>query len=444
MVGSRRSWRPAHAQPGVLASLRWSSALEFAGGAIALVAVAVAALASGSGTNPAAAVAPVPPGTSQVDPTAVPPGWTLQRTAARIDAASTHGSSATAGATTQASTDFAAVSALAAGGIPLTALQAYQSAAVRENLADPGCHLPWPLLAAIGRVESDHGRFAGAVLHTDGLSTPRVVGIPLDGHGTALIRDTDHGRLDGDRAYDRAVGPMQFIPSTWATYGADGNADGVADPFNIFDAAAAAAHYLCVAGGDLGTAAGQERAVLAYNHSAAYLREVLQLEAVYAGAVPGLTVPVIPTGPPPPVPTHIPPVNPGPPPSISVTPRPPSTSGGPGTSAGSSPGSSGSSTDSGAPGSSGSSTAGPPGTSASTSTGGTSGSTSTPPGCPPSSSGTSPSSPGSPATSSPDTSTPQTTPTSGTSPSCDSPSQTPSSSATTSSTASLPAVTPTG
>ena len=46
---------------------------------------------------------------------------------------------------------------------------------------------------------------------------------------------------------------MQFIPSTWALYGADGNGDGVADPFNIFDAAAAAAHYLCRAGGNLQT-----------------------------------------------------------------------------------------------------------------------------------------------------------------------------------------------
>jgi membrane-bound lytic murein transglycosylase B len=137
--------------------------------------------------------------------------------------------------------DSAPASALAASGIPVTALLAYQQAARREAQLDPACGLSWPLLAGIGRVESDHGRFAGATLHSDGLSTPPVIGIPLNGHGTALIRDTDHGRLDGDTVYDHAVGPMQFIPSTWASWGVDANHDGVKDPFNIFDAAAAAA-----------------------------------------------------------------------------------------------------------------------------------------------------------------------------------------------------------
>jgi len=140
--------------------------------------------------------------------------------------------------------DLAPASALAASGIPSTALIAYRNAAARVAQTMPGCGLGWPLLAAIGRVESDHGRFAGAVLHSDGLSTPPVIGIALDGHGTALIRDTDGGRLDGDTVYDRAVGPMQFIPSTWAGWGVDMNADGRADPFNIFDAAGAAADYL--------------------------------------------------------------------------------------------------------------------------------------------------------------------------------------------------------
>jgi hypothetical protein len=209
---------------------------------------------------------------------------------------------------------------LAADGIPMTALLAYQGAAQRENKADPACGIPWPLLAAIGRVESDHGRFAGAVLHADGISTPRVVGIPLNGSGTALIRDTDHGRLDGDTVYDRAVGPMQFIPSTWAGYGVDANGDGVADPFNIFDAAAAAAHYLCVAGGNLTTAAGQTRAVLAYNHDASYVATVLNLEQTYAAGVPGVTIPIFPPTPAvQPIPS-LPPVNPGKPPAVEPTP----------------------------------------------------------------------------------------------------------------------------
>ena len=124
----------------------------------------------------------------------------------------------------------AAVSALTSDGIPSTALAAYRNAAARELHRAPACGITWPLLAGIGRVESDHGRFGGAVLHTDGSATPRILGVPLDGHGTAVIRDTDHGRLDGDTVYDRAVGPMQFIPSTWAGWGVDANHDGVARP----------------------------------------------------------------------------------------------------------------------------------------------------------------------------------------------------------------------
>ena len=158
------------------------------------------------------------------------------------------------------------------------------------------CGLTWPLLAAIGRVESDHGRYGGAVLHTDGLAAPAIIGIPLDGHGTARILDTDQGRLDNDRVYDRAVGPMQFIPSTWASYGIDGNGDAKADPNNIFDAALTAAGYLCTAGGDLRGLAGQTQAVLTYNASDDYLALVLKLEAIYAREVPGLVVPTLPAG----------------------------------------------------------------------------------------------------------------------------------------------------
>ncbi len=223
----------------------------------------------------------------------------------------------------------APVSALADDGIPTTALDAYRRAAASVATTDPSCGLPWPLLAGIGRVESDHGRFAGAVLHSDGTSSQKILGIALDGTRSAVVRDTDNGRLDGDTVFDRAVGPMQFIPSTWATWGADGNGDGVIDPFNIYDAALAAAHYLCAAGGDLRTLAGQTRAVLAYNHSTAYLTTVLGLESTYAAGVPGLTVPVLPTPAPPKhaTPPPIPPVDPGRP--IGLPADPPSKTGAP-------------------------------------------------------------------------------------------------------------------
>ncbi|WP_222193067.1 lytic murein transglycosylase [Modestobacter italicus] len=212
-----------------------------------------------------------------------------------------------------------ASSPLASSGIPTTAMEAYTAAA--EANAD--CGISWTLLAAIGRVESNHGRFAGATLHTDGLSSPPIIGIPLTGSGgTARITDSDGGRLDGDTVHDRAVGPMQFIPTTWAVYGADGNGDGRRDPFNIHDAAAAAGDYLCAAGKDLSTPAGQARAVFAYNHSDSYVASVLSLAATYAGTTP----PRVPTpaGPAP----QLPPVDPSRPPAlpeppVSAADRPP-------------------------------------------------------------------------------------------------------------------------
>jgi hypothetical protein len=82
--------------------------------------------------------------------------------------------------------------------------------------------------------------------------------------------------LDGDPGRDHAVGPMQFIPSTWRKWGTDANGDGKADPGNIVDAATAAGRYLCRAAGDLtlGTEAGVIRAILSYNPNQTYLRVV--------------------------------------------------------------------------------------------------------------------------------------------------------------------------
>jgi membrane-bound lytic murein transglycosylase B len=187
------------------------------------------------------------------------------------------------------------ISGLAANGIPTIALNAYRVAAARMASADPGCGIQWPLLAAIGRVESDHGRYGGALLYADGTSLPRIIGIPLDGSRSAYIGDTDGGTLDGDARYDHAVGPMQFIPNTWASWGVDGNGDGVASPFNVNDAALAAARYLCASGGDLRTHAGQVAAVLAYNDSDQYLAQVLALALAYAHGVRVDDVPI--TGP---------------------------------------------------------------------------------------------------------------------------------------------------
>jgi hypothetical protein len=154
-------------------------------------------------------------------------------------------------------------------GLPATVLAAYQRAEASVAQSDPGCHLPWQLLAAIGQVESGQARH-GAV-DANGTTYTPILGPVLNGDGFASISDTDGGRYDGDPVYDRAVGPMQFIPSTWEHWGADGNGDGVSDPNNVYDAALAAAHYLCADGRDLAVPADMDRAILGYNHSQAYL-----------------------------------------------------------------------------------------------------------------------------------------------------------------------------
>jgi membrane-bound lytic murein transglycosylase B len=187
----------------------------------------------------------------------------------------------------------AVITGLAANGIPNVALNAYRVAATRMTNSSPGCGIDWSLLAGIGRVESNHGRFGGATLNPDGTSTPKIMGPPLNGAGFAFIRDTDGGAFDGDASYDRAVGPMQFIPSTWRAYGADADGSGTADPFNVNDAALAAAHYLCVAGGNLRTDAGQRNAVMAYNHSDSYVNEVLALAHAYANGIPVADIPLV-------------------------------------------------------------------------------------------------------------------------------------------------------
>ncbi len=174
------------------------------------------------------------------------------------------------------------IETLGESGIPEVAVEAYTNGADVEADADPGCGLRWTLLAAIGRVESNHGRFGGAQLREDGYGTRPIRGIPLDGRpNVALIRDTDDGELDGDTTYDRAVGPMQFIPSTWASAGQDGNDDGRRDPDNIFDAARGAGAYLCADDADLNSTAGRARAVRRYNNADEYVRVVLSLAQMY-------------------------------------------------------------------------------------------------------------------------------------------------------------------
>ena len=103
--------------------------------------------------------------------------------------------------------------------------------------------LDWRVLAAIGQVESGHGRNLG----------PSSAG---------------------------ALGPMQFLPSTWAAYGVDGDGDGKADIMNPFDAVPSSALYLCRFGAAKGEQ-GLYNAIFAYNHADWYVRKVLGLAAQY-------------------------------------------------------------------------------------------------------------------------------------------------------------------
>ncbi|WP_246056413.1 lytic transglycosylase domain-containing protein [Nocardioides eburneiflavus] len=176
----------------------------------------------------------------------------------------------------------AALTPGSASDIPQAALSAYQRAEAVINGADKGCNLPWELIAAIGRVESDHGRFGGNVLDEQGVAQPGIYGIALNGkNNTQDIADTDAGQYDNDTRHDRAVGPMQFIPSTWAVVGVDGDSDGTRNPQDIDDSALATAVYLCSGDDDLSSEQGQRASVYRYNHSNAYVDLVLEIMQAY-------------------------------------------------------------------------------------------------------------------------------------------------------------------
>ena len=165
--------------------------------------------------------------------------------------------------------------------IPVRALLGYAGASLALAAEQPGCHLGWSTLAALGDVESGHGSHDGSALGADGAARPGIFGPALDGSAFAAMSDTDRGVWDGSTEWDRAVGPLQFIPATWQRWGADGNGDGVDDPQQIDDAALAAGRYLCHYG-ELSRPDRWRAAVFAYNHVDSYVNTVAATANTYA------------------------------------------------------------------------------------------------------------------------------------------------------------------
>ncbi|OAK52540.1 lytic transglycosylase domain-containing protein [Rhodococcoides kyotonense] len=171
--------------------------------------------------------------------------------------------------------------------IPTVNVSAYKNAERILATEQPGCGISWTIIAGIGRVESTHAN-NGKADDLGELLEP-ILGPRLDGTlaGNNVIPDTDGGALDGDPHYDRAVGPMQFLPETWNHYHADGNGDGISDPQNLFDAALATGKYLCDGDLNLRDLGQTTTAILRYNNSMAYVANVLAWSAGYqTGIVP--------------------------------------------------------------------------------------------------------------------------------------------------------------
>ncbi|MFC3760275.1 lytic transglycosylase domain-containing protein [Tenggerimyces flavus] len=174
------------------------------------------------------------------------------------------------------------VGTLKSTGIPASALRAYALAQAAMVEGDEPCHLPWTLMAAIGRVESNHGRVDESTLTRQGKAVPAIVGPSLDGGpGLPHVADTDEGAFDQDGSFDRGVGPMQFLPETWRSIGIDADRDSKLDPQDVDDATLAGAVYLCSGSDDLATSSGLKTALGRYNSSPEYADLVVAVKTAY-------------------------------------------------------------------------------------------------------------------------------------------------------------------
>ncbi len=147
--------------------------------------------------------------------------------------------------------------AVAVAGIPADFLALYQQAGAAYGI-------PWELLAGVGKVECDNGQNTDPACWEEGITNSAGAG-----------------------------GPMQFLATTWAEYGIDANGDGVADRWDPADAIYGAANYLKASGAPADT----PDAVYAYNHSWAYVNEVISYANQYSQQATTTNTPAAGTGP---------------------------------------------------------------------------------------------------------------------------------------------------
>jgi membrane-bound lytic murein transglycosylase B len=202
-----------------------------------------------------------------------------------------------AAATKSAPPSATVVNSSSALGIPSMALAAYRNAEQMIATSNPNCGISWNLLAGIGRIESGHAN--GGATDARGTAVRPIYGPALDGTlpGNEVIVESS---VAGGATYARAMGPMQFLPGTWARYASDGDGDGVAEPQNLYDSTLAAARYLCSGGLNLRDQSQVMAAILRYNNSIPYARNVLGWAAAYATGVVPVDLPPV-TGPAPPL-----------------------------------------------------------------------------------------------------------------------------------------------
>ncbi|WP_326549573.1 lytic transglycosylase domain-containing protein [Micromonospora sp. NBC_01813] len=294
---SRASWlHPARLRPVGRGARRLGRAVGAWGrrptGRLVVPGLLLLALIAGSGTAgavlvPATAGTPAPTATSTIETTAVPelpPAADPELFDPDLPSLGEQDDPLTPAGPARPASALSPWAAQTASrvSIPVVALEAYGYAELVLANTTPGCNLSWTTLAAIGMIESTHGTANGSRLDSDGRANPPIIGLPLDGAGgRQRIADTDDGRLDNDPVLDRAVGPMQFIPTTWAEFGVDADNDGATDPQDIDDAALAAANYLCRNGRNLSNPSDWWSAILSYNNVQPYAQAVFDTANEY-------------------------------------------------------------------------------------------------------------------------------------------------------------------